>query len=501
MFQAGQMFPQGPGWGANDPGWYGAPMGPPSGHNPHNRPTAQLTFDNAYNFSGGTHVMTQPMQDFSVQLPQHHPFSLPVHDPSHPGSHGHGPLRSPHPPQSPVNGLGNRPPPTATFMHEPSGYGGLNGQGIPYHVNVTSDKNLLLAPGLGGMGGVRPGLQHHQGNLQPGYPPRPAEISSHNSDSVSSTSLASTTSAGYPGIIVTGPPTQEQRVTSSRQDQNKSVPPDIRSSQFLMNDNKSGQQFTSLLPTQTILHSPVGSNQPTFLACSAVEELVTGDNNVHVSETKLKTSTTSSSNLDSSFLARTSTAPKTDNWNPPKVEDSQLFVSSLKALQNSTSKNSSMFRSRTKIITVLDSVKNVSGSKFDDEDVFPRFDGNFDIEEVPLSSDLKDYCSNTFPIQQNGDVSKPPVRESPVKGKKHLMEGKDEENSSVRTPLEVLSDVLGDKDISESLTSEQQIILQEKATKLKEISPACDCAARGFSGESHFSDSRFPSSELNLRVT
>jgi len=482
---AGQMFPQGPAWGGNDPGWYGAPMGPPSGHNPHNRPTAaQITFDNAYNFTGSAHVMPQPMQDFSVQLPQHHPFSLPVHDPGHPGNHGHGPLRSPHPPQSPVNGLGNRAPPTATFMHEPSGYGGLNGQGIPYHVNVTSDKNLLLAPGLGGMGGVRPGLQHHQGNLQPGYPPRPVEISSHSSDSVSSTSLTSTTSTGYPGMIVTGPPTQEQRVSSSRQDQTKGVPPDIRPSQFLMTDSRSGQQFSNLLSTQTVLHSPVGNNQPTFLACSAAEELVMGDTHtVQVSETKLENSTTSSSNLDKSLLARTSTAPLTENWKPPKIEDSKLFVSSLKALQNSTSKNNSMFRSRTKIITILDkSEKDVSEQKSTEdigEEMFPRLDGNFDIDEIPQSPELKQYQPFQSPNKQTGEIFKTPNRDSPMKGKRHQLEGKDEENSSIRTPLEVLKDVFEDKEILENLTNQQQQVLKMKAAKLKEISPSCNCAAMG----------------------
>ena len=489
FFQPGQMFPQGPTWGGNDPGWYGAPMGPPSGHNPHTRPTAaQITFDNAYNFHGGAHVMTQPMQDFSVQLPQHHPFSLPVHDPGHPGSHAHGPLRSPHPPQSPVNGLGNRAPPTATFMHEPSGYGGLNGQGIPYQVNVTSDKNLLLAPGLGGIGGVRPGLQHHQGNLQPGYPPRPVEISSHNSDSVSSTSLTSTSSTGYPGMIVTGPPTQEQRVSSSRQDQTKDVPPDFRPGHFLT-DSRAGQ-FSTLLSTQTVLHSPVGNNQPTFLACSAAEELVMGDSiQVQVSETKLKSSTTSSSNLDKSLLARTSAAPQTENWKPPNVEDYKSFVSSLKALQNSTSKDSSMFSVRTKIISIIDNVNDVSDPKFKTEfkeEMFPRLDGNYDIEEIPSTPELKQYYPFQSPKKENklnGEIFKTPNPESPLKGRRPQLEGKDEENSSVRTPLEVLKDVFEDKEILENLTNQQQQVLKMKAAKLKEISPSCSCAAMGLNGE------------------
>merc|ERR1712106_551612 len=145
---AAQMFPQGPAWATGsvvaDP-WYGTPMAPPTGHS--RATTAQLTFDNAYNFGGGGnpggHPMANPMQEFS---PQHHPFTLDT------GGHvQHGTLRSTlQPSQSPVNGLGNR-----SEVYATGGYGGLNGSGgqaatgIPYHVNVAADKNLLLTPSLG----------------------------------------------------------------------------------------------------------------------------------------------------------------------------------------------------------------------------------------------------------------------------------------------------------------------------------------------------------------
>ena len=62
-------------------------MGPPSNHS--RTGATPLSFDNAYNFHGtGGHVMSQPLQDFPVQLSQHHPFSLSHHD--SPGPHSHG---------------------------------------------------------------------------------------------------------------------------------------------------------------------------------------------------------------------------------------------------------------------------------------------------------------------------------------------------------------------------------------------------------------------------
>ena len=83
-------------------------------------------------------------------------------------------------------------------MYEPtSGYHpspGINGQGLPYHVSMTAgspaavsaDKNSLL---LSAATGVRQPVSHHgsvvhhQGNLQPGYLPRPVETSSLSCDS------------------------------------------------------------------------------------------------------------------------------------------------------------------------------------------------------------------------------------------------------------------------------------------------------------------------------
>ena len=112
--------------------------------------------------------MSNTMQDpFAPQLAQHHPFGL-GHDPVHHPSH-----RAPTTPTSRTSHA-----PTAAFMHDPIGYGGLNGQSLGYNAHVAVDKSLLL-PGLGGMAGHL----GQQGNLQPGYPPRPVETSSLSSDS------------------------------------------------------------------------------------------------------------------------------------------------------------------------------------------------------------------------------------------------------------------------------------------------------------------------------
>ena len=60
---------------------------------------------------------------------------------------------------------------------------------------------------------------------------------------------------------------------------------------------------------------------------------------------------------------------------------------------------------------------------------------------------------------------------------------KDEENSSVRTPLEVYNDFLSDKLSSMNLTDEQKRTLVDKASQLVEVSPDCDCVKYGCQGE------------------
>ena len=70
------------------------------------------------------------------------------------------------------------------------------------------------------------------------------------------------------------------------------------------------------------------------------------------------------------------------------------------------------------------------------------------------------------------------------------MDGKDDENSSIRSPLEILKDVFADKDLSENLPEDLQNILRAKAAQLKEVSPACNCAALGLKGKLTFQQTK-----------
>ena len=462
-------------------------MGPPSQHS---RPPPQLTFDNAYNFHGSAHVMTQPMQDFPVQLPQHHPFTVAS--------------RTPHTPAPPI-------------YHEPSaGYHspGLNGQsaaGLPYHVSMTAgtaaaaDKNSLIQLSAGGAGGVRQahaGVVHHQGNLQPGYPPRPLETSSRSCDKLSAamtavTSSCTTVSTGYPGNAVTGlqPVTQDERVTSSvsRSAKHHTVhhtkdnsplllppPPDYGSrvvAPSLLSYPAPAPEFTSLLtsapaPGVTSLHSP--SSQQTFLACRAAEERATDDNTHHqvclTGGTEFVLHQTPSLSLDNheeeslSSLARTSAAPNTqeEDINNNKQQLQHSFVST-KALLFSTShqNNSSLIQS----------------NNFEDTSLIPQFDGASDPDYCPADVEENNYLKPIQSLTNSGRKS--------TKSRKPQMEGRDEENITLRTPLEVYNDVLQDQDFIANLTDEQKHTLTDRANNLKEISPLCSCAQQGLQGNNH----------------
>merc|ERR1719319_1719776 len=186
---------------------------------------------------------------------------------------------------------------------------------------------------------------------------------------------------------------------------------------------------------------------------------------------------TPSSNRDQSPLARTAAAPTQENGIIPKFENSQLFVSSIKALQNSTSK------------TFLDNhnehTTNANDSKLGEhlikyEDTHQKIESNA-MEELKVGSKIEsDICqqlSTPSPQKLNRKTLKPST--PTIKGRKLQMEGKDDENSSVRPPLEILKDVFADKDLSENLTEDLQNILRAKAAHLKEVSPVCNCAALG----------------------
>ena len=117
--------------------------------------------------------MRSPMQEFSPQLGQHHPFGLGHETVAHHSTH-----------RSATTTATSRPShtPTATFMHETVGYSGLNGQSLGYNVHVSADKNLVL-PGLASHAGLAGHGLGAPGNLQPGYLPRPVETSSLSCDS------------------------------------------------------------------------------------------------------------------------------------------------------------------------------------------------------------------------------------------------------------------------------------------------------------------------------
>ena len=181
----------------------------------------------------------------------------------------------------------------------------------------------------------------------------------------------------------------------------------------------------------------------------------------------------SPSNSDNS---RTAAAPTQEIGRNPKFENSQLFVStSIKASQNSTSKNCLDLNTR-KIASETKMFGNVTQSVeagLKSEDSKPEGGGwqqhNF-LTPSPKLSGRKSLKPST-PFQ---------------KGRKLVMDGKDDENSSIRSPLEILKDVFADKDLSENVTEDLQNILRAKAAQLKEVSPACNCAALGLKGELTF---------------
>ena len=181
----------------------------------------------------------------------------------------------------------------------------------------------------------------------------------------------------------------------------------------------------------------------------------------------------SPSNSDNS---RTAAAPTQEIGRSPKFENSQLFVStSIKASQNSTSKNCLDLNTR----------KNASETKI--------YANVLQSEEAGLKSEKsEDSKYEVEGWQQHKFVTPSPkllnrkslkASTSLLKGRKLVMDGKDDENSSIRSPLEILKDVFADKDLSENLTEDLQNILRAKAAQLNEVSPACNCAALGLKGK------------------
>ena len=175
--------------------------------------------------------------------------------------------------------------------------------------------------------------------------------------------------------------------------------------------------------------------------------------------------------------SRTAAAPTQEIGRSPKFENSQLFVStSIKASQNSTSKNcldlnTRKIASETKLFAnVLQSEEaGLKSEKILLEDSKPEVGGRQEHKFLTPSPKLLDRktLKPSTPL---------------LKGRKLVMDGKDDENSSIRSPLEILKDVFADKDLSENVPEDLQNILRAKAAQLKEVSPACNCAALGLKG-------------------
>ena len=157
-------------------------------------------------------------------------------------------------------------------------------------------------------------------------------------------------------------------------------------------------------------------------------------------------------------------------------ENSQLFVStvSIKASQNSTSKNCFDLNTR----------KNASETKIYENVLKSEESGHkserslFEDSKPEVGGWQEPKFVTPSPKQLDRKCLKTPM----LKGRKLLMDGKDDENSSIRTPLEILKDVFADKDLSENLSEDLQNLLRAKAAQLKEVSPACNCAALGLKG-------------------
>jgi hypothetical protein len=178
--------------------------------------------------------------------------------------------------------------------------------------------------------------------------------------------------------------------------------------------------------------------------------------------------------LANSCHSRTAAAPTQEMKKSPKLKNSQLFVSSIKALKNPTSNHLLELNTENHALQPKFEVKyDVGHQKIEDNS----------FEDSKLSDDKMKITQNVF---RTPSPKKTVKQAAPaMKGRKLLMDGKDEENSSVRSPLEILKDTFADKDLSENLSEDLQNILRAKAVNLKEVSPSCNCAALGLAGECH----------------
>ena len=171
--------------------------------------------------------------------------------------------------------------------------------------------------------------------------------------------------------------------------------------------------------------------------------------------------------------SRTAAAPTQEIGKSPKFENSQLFVStSIKASQNSTSQNCLDPDTRKNA-----SETNISAIILKNEERSAGLKLNEDTKSEDESWQEHKFLTPSPKVLDRRKPSTPSL-----KGRKLLLDGKDDENSSVRSPLEILKDTFADKDLSENLTEDLQNILRAKASQLKEVSPSCNCAALGLKG-------------------
>ena len=211
--------------------------------------------------------------------------------------------------------------------------------------------------------------------------------------------------------------------------------------------------------------------------------LVAGDETSLVPGTKLETetsSTTSSWNRDSSqassLLARTPAAP---SYIQPDITNNNSASPNTtanlnKALKYSTSNQNS---SSSENSSIFDKTENIFSPPFFTDELLPQLDGAFDPEYNP--SEDEDWL-NTQRQQQKltPSTDRKPVRKS----KKPQLEGRDDENITLRTPLEVYKDLLEDTEALDKLTDVQKESLNLKSQQLLDITPSCNCAQEGLPG-------------------
>ena len=167
------------------------------------------------------------------------------------------------------------------------------------------------------------------------------------------------------------------------------------------------------------------------------------------------------------------------------IENSPSFVSSVKTLQNSAQRfdfdsEFKSFASKTTCYVDLEEEEE------EEEEHIQKIENTLlEVSKQKVGSKLiGNYCqSSSSPENSDKKTLKTLIKSSPLKGRKLLIDGKDDENSSIRSPLEILKDIFADKDLSENLTDDLQNVLRVKAASLKEVSPSCNCAALGLVGE------------------